>query len=1067
MRSWAKLLIVLILWSVVGLDIARSAVLANGSQNFGQLAVGATPLSRTVTYSAASTGNPTIVLAFGAEFAVSSSSCMGTGTLTCTVSINFQPRLAGLRQDALLTKDSAGKLASTILLYGVGLAPQAVLLPGTMKTVAGIGSWGYSGDGNLATSATLRNPQGLAIDSAGNLYVADSINQVIRQINAKTGRISTVVGNGGAGYSGDGGVALNATLNSPAAVAVDGAGNLYIADQGNNAIRKVNAATLQITTLAGGGAGSSGWDGLGDGGPAANALLNGPNDVALDGAGNLYIADSYNGLIRKVASDTGIISVVAGGGNSAGTDGLGNGSLATNTHLNDPVGIALDSAGNLYVADMGTNTVRRIDAVSGISTTVAGNGGHLYNAATGPAINLSLAGPAAVRVDSTGNIYIVDKGANVLRMVNARSGSISTIAGSGAHRYSGDGGLATSASLADPMGLAIDTSGNIYIADYTNNVVRELVLTAVPSMCFDSTLIGQASSTSSFSVMNTGNATLSITKVSLPSGFTQMPSGSTDCSVSSTVAPGAACTIAVAFTPATSGSASGTLGIATSSASAAGASQSIALAGTGIMGQVPAMTLSSSTVTFGNQPLGTASASKAITLTNSGTAPLQVNAITLTGTNGPEFSVSTTCGSVIAAGGSCSINTIFKTDVASTRTASITVFGNVANSPQVISLTGVGASLPQGVLNLSSMTFDNTAVGAAGSSKSVTLTNPGGSALSISGIGLSSGNSTEFSLTTTCGTSLPAGASCSLSILFRPKAFGLRKSSLLISTNAAAASLAVTIKGMGTAVAQPTVWRPVNGVWYVLPKLLSSPTTTQWGLPGDIPVPGDYDGDGVIDFAVYRPSSQLWFILPSTTHVFYAAQWGLSGDMPVPADYDGDGRTDLAIYRPSTQSWYIVPSATGAFYVRQWGLPGDLPVPGDYDGDGKADVAVFRPSNSSWYILPSGTGVWYSVPWGMAGDIPVAADYDGDGKIDVAIYRPSQGMWWIIPSRSRVAYWVQWGLPGDKPVPGDYDGDGKADPGVWRPANGTWYLATSGALSYTQLLGTTGDILVDRSYWGQ
>ncbi len=176
-------------------------------------------IGATLTLGYTFTGStPLFSLAYGAHFTVSSAKC----TTSCTVSVNFLPHLPGLRQDAVLAKDASGNVIGTTLLYGIGLGPQAVILPGTISTVAGTGAWGYSGDGKLATTATLRNPQGIAIDNLGNLYIADSVNQVVRQINATTGFISTYAGTGAVGYSGDGSLAKNAKLNTPTSVALDG-----------------------------------------------------------------------------------------------------------------------------------------------------------------------------------------------------------------------------------------------------------------------------------------------------------------------------------------------------------------------------------------------------------------------------------------------------------------------------------------------------------------------------------------------------------------------------------------------------------------------------------------------------------------------------------------------------------------------------------------------------------------------------------------------------------------------------------------------------------------------------
>ena len=478
----------------------------------------------------------------------------------------------------------------------------------------------------LATAATLRNPQGIAIDQAGNLYIADSINQVVRMVNTR-GQISTLVGTGVAGYTGDGGPAARATLNTPTAVALDGAGNLYIVDQGNNVIRKVWAGTKLISTVAGGGAGFSGSDGLGDGAAATSAILNGPNDIAVDGPGNLFIADSYNGLVRRVAAATGIITVAAGGGTSAGVDGFGNGGPATSARLRNPLGVGFDAAGNLYIADTGNSMVRKVDAISGVITAVAGNGQYGFSGDKGPALNAALASPSAVRVDATGNIYLADQAKNVIRQVSVIAGTITTIAGTGAHRYSGDGGSPLNASLADPAGLALDSNGNLFVADFTNNTVREIVLSAGWPITFPTTLIGQASAPQVLSIMNTGNQSLSFTAVALPASFIQQPYGGSDCSLSSRVPAGGLCTFALALVPTKVGPVTGTLCLTTNSPGVT-STLSIAVNGAGASGGVPNVTLSSTAVAFGNQMIGVPSTAIKISLSNSGAAPLQISANT-------------------------------------------------------------------------------------------------------------------------------------------------------------------------------------------------------------------------------------------------------------------------------------------------------------------------------------------------------------------------------------------------------------------------------------------------------
>jgi sugar lactone lactonase YvrE len=343
-----------------------------------------------------------------------------------------------------------------------------------ITTVAGNGRWGYAGDGGAATNASLSAPTRLAFDSAGNLYIADSQNSRIRMVNTN-GIITTVAGNGSQGYSGDGGAATNATLYWPAGIALDAAGELYIADNFNNRIRKV-ATNGIITTVAGDGPSNSqnGGSYSGDGGLAVNAGINAPNALVFDISGNLYFADSQNNRIRKVTPN-GIITTVAGNG----TNGFaGDAGPATSASLAYPIGLTLDAHGNLLIGDSSNHRVREA-APNGLITTVAGNGTNAFAGDGGPAANADLNYPEGVAFDISGNVYIADTINSRIRMVGANN-IITTVAGNGGSGYSGDGGMATNASLFYPMGLAWDASGNLYIADFNNNRVRKLYLAGFP-----------------------------------------------------------------------------------------------------------------------------------------------------------------------------------------------------------------------------------------------------------------------------------------------------------------------------------------------------------------------------------------------------------------------------------------------------------------------------------------------------------------------------------------------------------------------------------------------------------
>ena len=345
--------------------------------------------------------------------------------------------------------------AGFFLLFTLTLKAQII------TTIAGNGTTGYSGDGGAATSAELNTPSGVTVDGTGNIYIADYSNNRVRKVST-SGIITTVAGNGKAGYSGDGGPATSAELFNPTGVAVDGLGNIYIADKYNNRIRKVSTSGT-ISTVAGNG--KAGYSG--DGGSATSAELFNPTGVAVDGLGNIFIADRNNNKIRKVSA-SGIISTVAGGGHN----GLGDGSAATNAVLKSPYCVAVDSSGNIYIADGDNLRIRKV-SISGIINTVAGNGTAGYSGDGGPATSAELGVQAGVAVDDSGNIYLVDYNNIRIRKVST-SGIISTVAGNGTTGYSGDGGPATSAELNYPNGVAVDGSGNIYIADYYNQRIRKV-----------------------------------------------------------------------------------------------------------------------------------------------------------------------------------------------------------------------------------------------------------------------------------------------------------------------------------------------------------------------------------------------------------------------------------------------------------------------------------------------------------------------------------------------------------------------------------------------------------------
>ena len=391
------------------------------------------------------------------------------GTITV---IAGQPRHAGYSGDggpatnallnlpAALTFDSSGNLY--VMDFG-NRRVRRITPQGVISTFAGNGTQGYSGDGDQAVKAALNmQDNGLVFDSSDNLYISDWANYRIRRVSSQ-GIITTVVGTGQQGFSGDGGLATQASISTPTGLAFDRAGNLYFADYINNRIRRVTPEGI-ISTVAG--TGDAGF--AGDGGPAVRALLRFPVAVAADPSGNLFISDRFNYRIRRVATD-GTITTFAGNGLYRA---IPDGSPASRAYFDAPKGIAFDSANNLYVADRNNNYVRRIQP-DGTITTIAGNGSQGYSGDGGPATAATISYPTGITVDGGGNVYFAETFSNRVRRITP-NGVISTVAGTGGQGFNGDNRPATQATLTNPEGLLVDSAGNLLITDYFNNRIRRV-----------------------------------------------------------------------------------------------------------------------------------------------------------------------------------------------------------------------------------------------------------------------------------------------------------------------------------------------------------------------------------------------------------------------------------------------------------------------------------------------------------------------------------------------------------------------------------------------------------------
>ncbi|MGH9846054.1 MAG: hypothetical protein ACREEM_45720, partial [Blastocatellia bacterium] len=425
--------------------------------------------------------------------------------------IGLQP---GVNNLTVTAWDVSGNAASAQL--AASYVPDQVVV-----TVAGTGVIDNTGDGGPGTAAALFQPRGVAVDSKGNIIVADTQNRRVRRISP-AGVITAFAGTGIIGSSGDGGPAVDATLNFPNVAIVDKDDNVYISDQLTHRIRKV-APDGKISTIAGTGEGFGGFGG--DGGPATAAQLSGQVGLALDKDGNLFIADRLNFRIRRIDARTGVITTVAGTGLIGNG---GDGGPATQAELNLPTGVAVDGAGNLYITDIGNQRIRRVGAADGKISTIAGTGVAGFGGDGGPAASalINLAYPATLTVDAAGDLYFADRNNHRIRKIALGAGVITTVAGTGVAGFNGDGTAPAGTSLSFPTSVAFDAAGNMIIADSGNNRVRRVrpasALRTVASVSAASFLMTAGLAAEEIAAAfgtNLASATVSATTLPLPTAL--------------------------------------------------------------------------------------------------------------------------------------------------------------------------------------------------------------------------------------------------------------------------------------------------------------------------------------------------------------------------------------------------------------------------------------------------------------------------------------------------------------------------------------------------------------------
>jgi len=681
---------------------------------------------------------------------------------------------------------------------------------GTLTVLAGNGVTGYSGDGGPATSALLHEPTGVAVDAAGDVYISDTYNERVRKVTVSTGEIATFAGNGAKGFAGDGGPARGAELNSPEALTVDSAGNLYIADGFNYRIRKVTASTGEISTIAGNGIHGYSGDGGpatkaeldlgnflgissdangnvflpdqqvcvvrevttsgainrvagtpsnctsgGDGGPAVTANLflptgvavdrsgdfyvaeylhvrkaalggyintvagNGtfhyagddvpatgaslfdPQGVGADAAGDIYIADTGNCLIRKVTAGTGVLTNVAGvpatgqdytGSNNCGDSG--DGGPATSAEIYFPTRVAADLSGNLYINNtLFVCRVRKIDGASGVITTIAGNGTCGYAGDGSPAIDAEVRYVSGIAVDGAGNLYLAGQGNFVIRKVSAATGIITTVAGTGTQGFSGDGGPATSAELGYLNDVAAGVNGNVYIADNGNTRIRVVNTSGVIN-----TVAGNGTCGSTGDGGPAIAAEICPTAIAVDAAgdllIADVPIVETSNRVRWVDALGIIHTVAGTgegtFSEDGGSALKATLHYPTGIAVDRSGNIFIADSQNARIREVSAIAnLNSSaySVAFGSQKVGT-STTKTITLT--GVGPLEISGMSMSGTD-DDFTETNNCPSSLESGGSCTVKVTFKPCSKGTKSGTLAVKTNGFFNPKVtVSVSGTG-----------------------------------------------------------------------------------------------------------------------------------------------------------------------------------------------------------------------------------------------------------------------------------------------------------------------------------------------------------------------------------------
>jgi sugar lactone lactonase YvrE len=874
--------------------------------------------------------------------------------------------------------------------YG-GSTDYALSTSGTIVTVVGDGAAGYEGDGGPASASELDEPVGMCLDAEGDLFTADFGNNVVREVVKATGDIITVAGNGIAGYSGDGGPATAAELNGPNDVLVDASGNLFISDYFSNRIREVFKATGVIITVAGNG--TAGFSG--NNGPATAAELFNPHGLAIDAAGDLFLADSINAEIREVVKATGDIIAAAGDG----TSGYGgDGGLATSAELDYPIDVALDPAGDLFISDFFNDRIREVVKATGDIITVAGNGTAGFSGDGGPATSAELDHPVGIALDSAGDLFIADNGNDRVREVVEATGDIVTVAGSGAIGYSGDGGPAISAELDNPQRLVVDPEGDLFISDSYNNVIREVTqsvtvtisttarLTPIiswpdPLAIIYGTAIGgtQLDATASY-----GGSTVAGTfYYSVESGtileagiltlfVTFEPTDTVDYQPVSTQITLVVDPLRPTITwpnPAaiTTGTALGAIQL-DATASVPGTFTYSPAAGTVLSGGL-SQTLS---VTF--TPLDATDYAIATDTVSINVLIVTSTSVSVSSLSAPLHHPLTLTATVSAPAGS------------PIPVGSVTFFdGTTPIGSGMLNASGK-VSLVVSTLGLGQHAITATYAGNASdlTSRATAVPIRVGDAVSGDYDGDGKSDIAVFDQTTATFEILYSGGGSRIQQLGNP------------------ADKLIPVAGDydGDGKTDLAIYDQTLAEFFILYSNGGS-LALPFGNPHDvnIPVVGDYDGLGKTDIAIYDQTAAVFYILYSNGGSL-ALQFGNSHDVniPVAGDFDGDGKTDIAIY-DQTAATFLIEYSGGGTRVQQLGNKNhvNVPIATDFSGSGKTDLTIYDQTAGVLYSLEPNGGT-IAQPFGNPADnnIPLAGDYFGDGKTDIGIYDATATVYFIL-----------------------------------------------------------------------